>query len=61
MTKSNLKQVLNWQVLEPIGQIPPAEAEANHYRKLANQVATVTARLKPSSLREYRVDSKFSR
>ncbi len=29
------------RLLEPIGYIPPAEAEANYYRQLANQAATV--------------------
>ena len=28
------------RLLEPIGYIPPAEAEANYYRHLANQAAT---------------------
>ena len=31
------------RLLEPIGYIPPAEAEANYYRQLANQAAKVTA------------------
>lgn len=35
---------LSWfnhqRLLEPIGYIPPAEAEANYSRQLANQVAT---------------------
>jgi len=31
------------RLLEPIGYIPPAEAEANYYRQLANQAATVVA------------------
>ena len=31
------------RLLEPIGYIPPAEAEANYYRQLANQAATVDA------------------
>ena len=31
------------RLLGPIGYIPPAEAEANYYRHLANQVATVAA------------------
>jgi transposase InsO family protein len=31
------------RLLEPIGYIPPAEAEANYYRQLANQAATVAA------------------
>ena len=29
------------RLLEPIGYIPPAEAEANYYRQLANQPASV--------------------
>ncbi len=29
------------RLLEPIGYIPPAEAEANYYRQLASQVTTV--------------------
>ncbi len=29
----------NVRLLQPIGYIPPAEAEANYYRKLATQVA----------------------
>ena len=33
----------NHRLLEPIGYIPPAEAEANYYRHLASQVATVAA------------------
>nr|WP_173025509.1 IS3 family transposase [Acidovorax sp. SRB_14] len=31
------------RLLEPIGYIPPAEAEANYYRQLAGQTATVAA------------------
>ncbi|MBN8486924.1 MAG: IS3 family transposase [Burkholderiales bacterium] len=31
------------RLLEPIGYIPPAEAEANYYRQLASQAATVAA------------------
>nr|WP_157634391.1 IS3 family transposase [Variovorax sp. Root318D1] len=31
------------RLLEPIGYIPPAEAEANYYRQLASQIATVVA------------------
>ena len=27
------------RLLEPIGYIPPAEAEANYYRQLANQAS----------------------
>jgi transposase InsO family protein len=33
----------NHRLLEPIGYIPPAEAEANYYRQLAGQAATVAA------------------
>ena len=45
------------RLLEPIGYIPPAEAEANYYRQLANQATTVVARLKPIGLRESRDNS----
>ena len=31
------------RLLESIGYIPPAEAEANNYRQLASQAATVAA------------------
>ena len=31
------------RLLEPIGYLPPAEAEANYYRQLASQAATVAA------------------
>ena len=31
------------RLLEPIGYIPPAEAEANYNRQLASQTATVGA------------------
>ncbi len=31
------------RLLEPIGYISPAEAEANYYRQLASQTATVEA------------------
>ena len=31
------------RLLEPIGYLPPAEAEANYYRQLANQASTVPA------------------
>jgi len=31
------------RLLEPIGYIPPAEAEANYYRQLASQAAAVAA------------------
>ena len=33
----------NHRLLEPIGYIPPAEAEANYYRQLASQTATMGA------------------
>jgi len=33
----------NHRLLEPIGYIPPAEAEANYYRRLASQATTVAA------------------
>ena len=33
----------NDRLLAPIGYIPPAEAEANYYRQLASQTATVAA------------------
>ena len=33
----------NHRLLEPVGHIPPAEAEANYYRQLASQASTVTA------------------
>jgi putative transposase len=33
----------NRRLLEPIGYIPPAEAEANYYRQLVSQDATVAA------------------
>jgi transposase InsO family protein len=31
------------RLLEPIGYIPPAEAEADYYRRLASQTSTVAA------------------
>ena len=31
------------RLLEPIGYVPPAEAEANYYRQLASQAAEVAA------------------
>ena len=31
------------RLLEPIGYIPPAQAEANYYRQLASQATTVVA------------------
>ena len=33
----------NHRLLEPIGYIPPAEAEANYYRQLASQTVTIGA------------------
>jgi transposase InsO family protein len=33
----------NHRLLEPIGYIPPAEAEANYYLQLASQAAEVAA------------------
>jgi putative transposase len=33
----------NHRLLEPIGYIPPAEAEANYYRQLASQATEVAA------------------
>ena len=33
----------NHRLLEPIGYIPPAEAEANYYRRLASQAAALVA------------------
>ena len=44
------------RLLEPIGYIPPAEAEANYYRHVAEQVA-MPAWLKPTGLHETRADS----
>jgi hypothetical protein len=45
------------RLLGPIGYIPPAEAEANYYRQLASQAATLQARLNPNSLHRTRGDS----
>jgi len=33
----------HYRLLQPIGYIPPAEAEANYYRQLASQTATMVA------------------
>ncbi len=33
----------NHRLLEPIGYVPPAEAEANYYQQLASQATTVVA------------------
>ena len=35
-------------LLEPIGYIPPAEAEANYYRQLAEGAKSVSVRAIPS-------------
>jgi len=35
------------RLLEPIGYIPPAEAEANDYQQLANETAAVACQTKP--------------
>jgi putative transposase len=39
----------NQRLLEPIGYIPPAEAEANYYRQLANADSAATAAPAPMS------------
>ena len=44
----------NDRLLEPIGYIPPAEAEANYYWHLASQAAAVVACLKPQNLHDFR-------
>ncbi len=46
------------RLLEPIGYIPPAEAEANYYRQLSGQA--LAARLSPTGLHETRGDSVTS-
>ena len=46
------------RLLEPIGCIPPAEAEANYCRQLANRATTVAAWLKPTGLHETRGGSR---
>jgi hypothetical protein len=43
-----------WLLLEPIGFIPLAEAEASYYRHLASQTAEVAAWLNPTGLRDTR-------
>ncbi|GAC1525455.1 MAG: hypothetical protein NVS2B4_01460 [Ramlibacter sp.] len=43
------------RLLEPIGNIPPAQAEANYYRQLVE--SEIIARLTPKSLRESRCGS----
>ena len=40
----------NHRLLEPVGYISPAEAEANYYRQLGNQAVPMAAQLKPNSL-----------
>jgi hypothetical protein len=42
----------NRRLLEPIGNIPPADAEAGYYAMMESQA--VAASLKPNSLRGYR-------
>ena len=49
------------RLLEPIGYIPPAEAEANYYRQLASQVSMVVACLQPTGLHDSRGGSVCSR
>ena len=44
------------RLLEPIGYIPPAEAESNYYRQLAEKTGTPVS-LQPNSLHENRGDS----
>jgi len=36
-------QLNHHRLLEPIGNIPPAEAEADYYRQLANQAIAAIA------------------
>ena len=50
----------NHRLLEPIGYIPPAEAEANYDRQLASQAPPVEAGLNPASLRVLRGGSVFA-
>ena len=38
-----LSWFINQRLIEPIGYIPPAEAEANYYKQLANQSVTGAA------------------
>jgi transposase InsO family protein len=44
------------RLMEPLGYIPPAEAEANYYRQL-KIAADETALIKPTSLHDSRCDS----
>ena len=46
------------RLLGPIGYIPPAEAEANSYRQLAEPAVPALAQLKSTSLHESRGDSR---
>ena len=46
------------RLLEPIGYIPPAEAEENYYRQSTSQAA-MWVRLNPTGLQETRGDSPF--
>ena len=48
------------RLLEPIGYIPPAEAEENYYRQLANQ-AVMAVLLNPTGLHETCDDSVWTR
>jgi putative transposase len=49
------------RLLEPIGYIPPAEAEANYYRQLASQTSTVRPDLnQPASTKPGAVHLKLS-
>jgi hypothetical protein len=50
----------NHRLLEPIGYIPPAQAEANSYRHRASQDAEVVASLEPNSLHASRSGSDQS-
>ena len=45
------------RLLEPIGYIPPVEAEADTYWQLASQAITVAVSFKPNSLHRTRGDS----
>ena len=42
-TREWVSWINNHRLLEPIGYIPPAEAEANYYRQLASEAAGVVA------------------
>ena len=47
----------NRRLLEPVGNIPPAEAEAAYFASL--EETAIAAKLKPNGLRGYRGSSKF--